>query len=197
VITTKHLEVGRVVVAAEDIRNVANALEKAISSAPDPPADPAYRFVLVGADGTRWSSDSDDVLGAAGPLTTDRIRAVRLDASIAEEDEAAQYSISIQISHGTTYYEDEKVVVISGRSQDWVRSTYQAFEDELGRIEPQSPWGHSPRRGQAVFLFWLGFMAMALAVSWAILQSSLWCSRLGVTKQCGTEGSRGWHLQDY
>jgi hypothetical protein len=87
VITTKSLPVGGVI-KADDVRALATLVEKAMSSATDAPADPAYRFVLVGADGTRWSCDSDDVLGPAGPLTTDRIRALRLDACIKKEGEA-------------------------------------------------------------------------------------------------------------
>lgn len=167
-ITTKSLPVGGVI-KADDVRALATLVEKAMSSATDAPADPAYRFVLVGADGTRWSCDSDDVLGPAGPLTTDRIRALRLDACIKKEGEAAEYSISIHISHGRRHYADGQNVVISGSSQDWVRSTYQAFEDHLARLEPQSPWG-SKRRRLAVFLFWLGLMGTVLTAAFAVVQ---------------------------
>jgi hypothetical protein len=169
VITTKYIEVDRVIITADDIRNLAELLKKAISAVPASPADPTYRFVLVGTDGTRWSSDSEDVLGPAGPLTTDRVRTVRLDAYIKEVDEATEYSISIQISHGGRYYADEQDIVISGRNQDWVRSTYQAFEEYLPRLEPQSAWGNQRRR-LAVFLFWLGFMVTVLTAGLAALQ---------------------------
>jgi hypothetical protein len=73
------------------------------------------------------------------------------------------------LSHGPRHYADGQNVVISGSSQDWVRSTYQAFEDHLARLEPQSPWG-SKRRRLAVFLFWLGLMGTVLTAAFAILQ---------------------------
>jgi hypothetical protein len=136
-ITTKSIDIENVIITADDIRSLVHAMENAVLTVSEPTHKPRYHFSLDGADGTQWQGSSQDIFGASGPLTSDRIIRARLEVSIEDPNLREEYAVTIKLNHGAKYGGSNQII-ISGPNQDWVYATYQKFSQHLKTLEPQA-----------------------------------------------------------
>lgn len=132
---TKPLEISRVVISSENIREIARIVQQAYDNDMKQNQNPSVEYILKSDDNTQYQSSDSNIFAETGILDTRRIVSIEMNYHCEER------RIWIDLNHTTSSYSSNKIT-ISGGDEMWVNGVIKSLESALSNWDRQRDWPH-------------------------------------------------------